>query len=136
MSKSSFELRGSGRTRLESGIDREAVKRAISALEHLEPGWDHRGATVPDPAVVDSARRVVDYLPDRGVPVPCVVPMSGGRLQLEWHRGARTLELEFENASVIRFLKWDKALGIVDEDVVSVDDRRAILTLVEWFTSE
>ena len=46
-------------------------------------------------------------LPDEIIVTPSVVPMTRGRLQFEWHRGNRSLELEFESIGRIHYLKAD-----------------------------
>jgi hypothetical protein len=69
-------------------------------------------------------------VPSDIIETPVVVPMTRGRLQFEWHRGNRSLELEFESCDKIHFLKWDSDLGIEDEDIIPVTDVAAIHALL------
>jgi hypothetical protein len=62
--------------------------------------------------------------------------MTRGRLQFEWHRGNRSLELDFETKDKLHYLKWDSDLGIEDEDVISVSDVCGIHGLLRWFAAE
>ena len=68
----------------------------IERLRRLAPNWDGYGAPVIDPAIIDAAKSFVASLPATCLIPPRVVPMSSGALQLEWHDGPKSLELEFE----------------------------------------
>jgi len=62
--------------------------------------------------------------------------MTRGRLQFEWHRGDRSLELEFETSDRLHYLKWDSDTNIEEENVISVSDTDTIHSLLRWFASE
>jgi len=117
-------------------LDKTAVVDALNQLLSLSPDWDGYGAETISAAIVDSARRFVMALPDDIVPAPQVVPMTRGRLQLEWHRGHRSLELEFETSATVHYLKWDSDIGVEQEDVLPLRNTGEILSLISWFMSE
>jgi hypothetical protein len=52
---------------------------------------------------------------------PEVVPMTGGRLQLEWVAGSRGLELEFTDPETIHYLATEDGYD-PDEDIYRIDD--------------
>lgn len=58
--------------------------------------------------------------------------MTRGRLQLEWHHGPRSLEVEFELPDRLHYLKWDPALKVEDECIVPADVGQLQL-LLDWF---
>lgn len=61
-----------------------------------------------------------------------IVPMTRGRLQLEWYRGDRSLELEFSTPETLCYLKWDSAEDIDDEGTIGVNDTESIQSLLAW----
>ena len=72
--------------------------------------------------MIDAAKSFIARLPENLVSPPHVVPMSNGTLQLEWHDGPKSLELEFESPSSIRYLQWHPEQGVEDEDAFPVDE--------------
>lgn len=80
-------------------------------------------------------RRFIESLPDNAAPTPMVVPMTRGRVQLEWHRGNRSLELEFENPTSVR-LKWDSDQGVEFEDAIPLASAEVLTGLFRWFMEE
>lgn len=117
-------------------LDKRAVCRLLDELRAFKPSWDGYGAAPLDPRNLDAARRFIESLPDGAAPQPMVVPMTRGRVQLEWHRGNRSLELEFETPTTIHYLQWDSDQGIETEDVVAADRVDALMGLVDWFMAE
>jgi hypothetical protein len=105
----------------------------LQRLRELPSNWNGYGAEPIDPGIQSSAQRVLDKLALGGVGAPQVVPMTHGRLQLEWHKGNRSLELEFESCDSIRFLKWDSDNRIQDEDSIATTELDAINALIRWF---
>lgn len=117
-------------------LDKRAVLQSLDELRNFKNNWDGYGAGPLDPRNLDAARRFVESLPENVAPTPNVVPMTRGRVQLEWHRGNRSLELEFENPTSVHFLQWDSDRGIETEDIVPIDQTERLEGLVNWFTAE
>ena len=61
--------------------------------------------------------------------------MTRGRLQLEWHSGERSLELEFESPSQVHYLQWDPSEGIEEEDVLPLAQKDENHSLIQWFVA-
>lgn len=117
-------------------LDKLAVYRSLDELQAFQANWDGYGAAPLDRLNLDAARRFVESLPDGAIPHPMVVPMTRGRVQLEWHRGNRSLELEFETPATIHYLQWDSDQGVETEDVISADRVDALNGLLKWFVTE
>jgi hypothetical protein len=115
--------------------DFEAIAQEIQSLRLLKTNWDGYGAPTIDAAIIHAAARFVRSLPDLRVPRPRVTPMSPGNLQLEWHRGRKILELEFESAETIRFLQWNADENFSAEDAFRVSDIERAAELIRWFTA-
>ncbi len=79
-----------------SSVERmEAAIARIRSLASLESNWDSYGAApLQRGAVLHAIRLVAAILQNEDVPLPAIVPTSHGGLQLEWHRGRATLEME------------------------------------------
>jgi hypothetical protein len=116
-------------------LDRNAILGSIEELGRLEEGWNGYGADRIEPRMMKTAKAFVTSLAV-STPQPQVVPMTRGRLQLEWHRGNRSLELEFESPTSIRYLKFDPDRGVEEEESISADDTRQLKELLHWFTAE
>lgn len=71
-----------------------ATKEIISLLS-LEPGWDSYNAVPVDSSVAIYALEVLASVVTDTTPAGSVHPLSGGGLQVEWHRGGRDLEMTF-----------------------------------------
>ncbi|MBV8720960.1 MAG: hypothetical protein JO277_02345 [Candidatus Eremiobacteraeota bacterium] len=122
-------------------LDKAATLNALDRLKSFLPNWNGYGASPIDRQVIESAKDFILELPSDIVATPKVVPMTRGRLQFEWHRGNRSLELEFEATDRIHYLKWDSDAGIEEEDVLSIrdtdiGDTDKIHALLRWFASE
>jgi hypothetical protein len=113
----------------------ENVQSALESLRALAPNWDGYGAPTIDPAVIDAAKTFIAKLPENLVSPPCVVPMANGALQLEWHQGPKSLELEFESPSSIRYLQWHPEQGIEEENSFPVTEVESAINLIRWFAS-
>jgi hypothetical protein len=116
----------------------QANESLITAIRDLRVRAEKIGLEAIRPEILQMAVRVVRSLPVDLQKVPMVVPMSEGRLQLEWHDGPKTLEIEFASADEIHYLKWDSSAGIEEEDILHVDAEtpNTIATLITWFSGE
>lgn len=110
-----------------------AVETALAELTQLPPGWDGYGAPAIEPAVIAAARRFVRSLPENLAYRPQVVPMSPGNLQLEWHHGPKTLELEFEDAHTIHYLQWHPETGMQEEGTIRAAEVDRAVEFIQWF---
>jgi len=117
-------------------LDKAATLIALEQLKTLAPNWSGYSASPIDRHVIQTAKEVVWALPSDIIETPKVVPMTRGRLQFEWHRGNRSLELEFADGDQIHYLKWDPDAGIEEEDVIPVNDVAMIHALLRWFEAE
>jgi hypothetical protein len=111
----------------------DEVHTALDSLGTLAPNWDGYGAPAIDPAVIEAAKSFITKLPEDLVSRPHVVPMSNGTLQLEWHDGPKSLELEFESPSSIRYLQWHPEQGVEGEDSFPVTNVETAVDLIRWF---
>lgn len=118
--------------------DRTGLLNKIAKLAGLNRGWDGSRADPIEPELIESALAFafafVDHMPGD----PIVTPMCLGRLQFEWHRGGRMLEIEFDEPGRIHYLKW-AGLDTDDtaEDVIPIaGNSRAIIALFRWFATE
>ena len=106
----------------------------LDSLERLEAGWDFESAPAIDREVIEAVRPFVRSVPGGIAPRPMVVPLSSGRVQFEWHAGRRVLELEFESADTVHYLKWDPENQIEDEGLIPAAETDQLNDLIAWFT--
>jgi hypothetical protein len=98
----------------------------------LPPDWDGYGSPPIHPGAVAAAARFLAALPD-DIPRPHIVPMSYGRVQLEWHRGPVSLEVEFVPDGGLEYLRWDIPRGVSDVEECPTWDDAVARDLWGWF---
>jgi hypothetical protein len=111
------------------------VQADIRSLGNLAPNWDGYGAPAIDPAVIASSSSFVAKLPGNLAPRPRVVPTANGMLQLEWHAGPKSLELEFESPHSIRYLQWNPDDAVEAEASFPATDVETAVNLIRWFVT-
>ena len=117
-------------------LDKLSTISQLDRLKDLPLDWNGYGAQPIDVGLIEHVKSFVEQLPDDIIDTPAVVPMTRGRLQFEWHRGNRSLELEFESRGRIHYLKADDDSGIEEEDILLTDQAPEIEELLRWFLSE
>ena len=68
---------------------------AFSEIQCLPENWDSYGAPVVKNELVQKALYLLGLVMEQNSPVPAVVPLSDGGVQLEWHRRKQDLEIVF-----------------------------------------
>jgi len=111
----------------------DGVQSALDSLRALAQNWDGYGAPAIDPAVIEAAKSFIAKLPENLVSRPHVVPMSNGTLQLEWHDGPKSLELEFESPFLIRYLQLHPDQGVEEGHSFPVTNVEIAVDLIRWF---
>lgn len=107
------------------------VVGALSGLEGLRPGWDSYGGR---PVARLHANRVVRFLErfmTDELPLPDVVPLSDGGVQLEWHLAAGRVDYVTDEES-------PEAMVLVERDGNLVEYRAAVVltdVLARWLAS-
>jgi hypothetical protein len=117
-------------------LDKSATWGRIGQLAALPHDWNGYGACPIDPNVIESASKLIDRLSIDTISTPQVVPMTRGRLQFEWHRGRRSLELEIETPTLVHYLKYDPDRGIEEEATLPVEETLRLMELLHWFHEE
>lgn len=110
-----------------------AVSAKLNALRDLAPGWDGYRAKRVQPDVIEAAIHAITAIRPHLSPRPHVAALASGGLQLEWVSGERTLEVEFETADKIHYLRWQPSAHIEDEDFADSRDIAKIEFLIGWF---
>lgn len=105
----------------------------VNRFDSLQPGWDGGTSHRPGSEVLELARRIVIAAAHvENVPAPHIGPVPGGGVQLEWHTGARDLELELLPSGPLTYMRTQ---GDLEEDgVFSVERVEKATELVEWLT--
>jgi hypothetical protein len=117
-------------------LDKAATLRALEELVSLPLNGSGYGDCPIGPERIQSAKAFLSALSCEIIATPKVVPMTRGRLQFEWHRGNRSLELEFETSDRIHYLKWDSDVDIEEEDAIPLNDCAKIQALLRWFARD
>lgn len=105
----------------------------LDELKSLGLDWNGYRAAPISLAAIEAAKQVATNLWRNGEPAPEIVPMTRGRLQFEWNAGPKSLELEFGDAGLIHYLKFDSDHDLVDEGSLSMNQSVEIRQLLDWF---
>ena len=117
-------------------LNKPYIISQLNRLRDLPLDWNGYNAQPIDLGLIEEAKCFIGNLPGDIIDTPAVVPMTRGRLQFEWHRGNRSLELEFESKGRIHYLKADDDSGIDEEAILFTDQTPEIEALLRWFSSE
>jgi len=117
-------------------LDKPSVIAQLDRLRGSPLDWNGYGAQPIDLGLIAQAKWFVEQIPGDVIDTPAVVPMTRGRLQFEWHRGNRSLELEFESTGRLHYLKADDDSGVDEENILFTDQTPEIEALLRWFSSE
>jgi hypothetical protein len=100
----------------------------LRRLTDLSTGWDgHTGK----PTTVNAAvygLEVLGRIMGAGVPLPSIMPLSNGGLQLEWHRKGWDIEIEIVGGPRIVVFTHNLATG--EEEEIELDTDLSLLALV------
>ena len=88
-----------------------------------------------DATANDAANSLVAALAANVATRPRVVRRSNGTLQLEWHDGPKSPELEFESPTSIRYLTWFPEEGIEQEASIPAATAEVFAGLIPWFVN-
>jgi hypothetical protein len=98
---------------------RETIQKII-ACSSLPQNWDSHGSRAPGRAVVQTAIELVREIPVPTLPVPRVVPVSGGGYHLEWSVADRELEISIDARCRIEALRVEDGVPSEAEAVADV----------------
>ncbi len=102
----------------------------IRDLAAMPDDWDTYGSPRIRAEAVDATIQLLWALAPFDPPLPHIVPISGGGLQLEWSVGQRELEIGVAPEGTIDYLK-DDADHMEGSDIALSDTRR-LAELVAW----
>jgi hypothetical protein len=105
----------------------------LDRLGALGANWDGERALRINLEIVEAVKRLIKSLSLH--PMPAVVPLASGGIQLEWRSGQRLVELELESTDSARYLKWDPSKQAGDEDMISPQNLEAVESLLSWLSS-
>jgi hypothetical protein len=114
---------------------RDEVLRRLERLARLQRGWDGFDGEPVDVSLILAARKLVSALPGALLGEPAVSPTTEGRLQMAWHDGPRSLELEFDARTILHFRRCDFDAGVEEEDIIPPTDTLRVISLLRWFHS-
>lgn len=87
-----------------------AIERMMELLK-LPPGWNSYNAKPIEMENVKLAANILSLVMSHGTPVPHVVPLVRGGVQLEWHTRGINLEIEISSPEQVSFYAEDTRSG-------------------------
>lgn len=105
----------------------------LAELSELPENWDTYGSQRIQPAAKKTASNLLWRVYSLGMPVPHLVPVSGGGIQMEWQQNKRELELEILPNGEILFLVVDENEGM-QEGRVPHRLLPTLKNLADWLT--
>ncbi len=99
----------------------ERLRSDLMEFARLKANWDSYGAPRISMDAIGAALDTLPELLSTGAPFPHLAPTPRGGIQAEWHRGQRTLELEFVSPVHIELSYEDDASGDAEDETLSFD---------------
>jgi hypothetical protein len=93
----------------------EPTISAISSIQLLGENWDSYGGKKTSDDLIKLALSILTQIMPVNAPVPSVVPLGDGGLQLEWHRKQQDLEIVFPADTTPTFYYCKKNSGVETE---------------------
>ncbi len=115
---------------------RQAWHEEIDRLARLPANWNDCGSAAMDPQIIAAAHHLADELSTKGAADARIMPLALGRLQWEWRRGKKSLEIELESPTQLRFFQCDPPNRFENEENLAAHDRTSLERLVEWFAED
>lgn len=84
---------------------RYRAEARLSSLLRLKRGWDGHNGLPGDRATLEFAASVLAKLMLPQMPMPSIMPLSYGGVQIEWHRNGWDVEIEIASPNVIHMYK-------------------------------
>jgi hypothetical protein len=91
----------------------EYLENSLNELLDLPEGWDGEGA---EPVALEAATGAVEVMAaliGEAMVAPFVFPLPDGGLQLEWHAGEESIEIEIDKDGCVHVLETDRSGTIV-----------------------
>tara|TARA_R110002072_G_scaffold303025_1_gene491454 strand:- start:590 stop:1057 length:468 start_codon:yes stop_codon:yes gene_type:complete len=102
----------------------EPTKNRVTNLMMLPENWDHQGASRIHRDTALFALTMLDALMTPQTPLPQIVPLAYGGLQIEWHERNIDLEIEVSGPNEVYFSFDDYETGADDEAELADDFSR------------
>ncbi|WP_163098571.1 hypothetical protein GL267_002965 [Acidithiobacillus ferrianus] len=100
---------------------RGAVKR-LNELAELPSGWDSYKARVVSHAALKATFDLLSEVMRDDTPLPWIVPMADGHVQVEWHTHEIDFEIEVVSSTVLHVFHEDHRTGFTAwEDTLHYD---------------
>jgi len=112
------------------------LKDALITLFHiasLPENWDSYGGPTPSSTAVNNALTFMRAVQVEDLPVPNIVPVPGGGIQIEWSIAHRELELEFLSDGSVEYLEMEDEKPI-HEDKIEPANTSQLQSLLLWLT--
>ncbi len=109
------------------------IEAELNQLLELRAGWDGRRARPVTLAAVKSTVRVIDSLMNDGSAPPQLFPLPDGGVQIEWHVGGNSIEVEIDGGGEAHVLAQGSAGDIVAEGMIAPGEGGAQLLAARGF---
>lgn len=97
----------------------EPTFHALKGLLQLPKDWDGYGASPVQERIAQRVLFVLCEVMEDDAPPPSVVPLTGGGIQVEWHRLEKNLEIEFPADAAPSFYYYEENSDLESEGQVS-----------------
>ena len=112
------------------------LSSSLGELARLPVGWDTYGSPPPPLDLVWQVLRLLVFVERTDLPLPAVVPLPGGGIQLEWETASRELEVEFHPNGSARFLAADLRNDAATESDFPISDYETMRRLMGWLAPD
>ncbi len=105
--------------------------QALTDLLQLPQNWDGYGAAQVRKQIAQQALLVLVEVMENDAPIPGIVPLSDGGVQVEWHRRGKNLEIEFPTDEAPSYYYYEDDSELESEGQISRNYDR----LQAWITA-
>ena len=100
---------------------RDAAFARLLQLGNLQTGWDGHYGKPLDEGISTMAAALLERFESWRAPMPAIMPLSDGGVQIEWHRKGWDIEIEMVSKGEINVFAHDILNGVEDNFLLSDD---------------
>lgn len=111
------------------------VIHQVRKLLKLQQNWDSRGAQCIDRDLLEASVILLLKVMRASTPPPCMIPLSSGGVQIEWHMRGMDFEIEFCSTDCLDVFYEDHRDSTTWEDSISFNDLSLLKKVIAKLTS-
>lgn len=114
----------------------KVAQERLKELAQLPTNWNGYGSPKISSDAIGECLTLLTDMAKLGMPMPSIIPISGGGLQIEWRNAKCELEIEIMPDKSVHYLITDSSKKMLEGSIVNNSNIAEFMPLTSWFMSE